>query len=81
MKEENEFRRNAGAFESKELLDALGDKITFKQFTKTYNLGFFEKKRFAKFIDTLGLGWYDAVFWRTATWEMYYLKFKRMRGI
>ena len=77
MKEENEFRRNAGAFESKELLNVLGDKITFKQFIKTYQLGFFEKKRFAKFIDTLGLGWYDTVSWRVTTWEMYYLKFKR----
>lgn len=78
MKEENEFRRNAGAFESKGLSDVLGDKITFNQFTKTYHLGFFEKKRFAKYIDTLGIGWYDTVLWRTATWEMYYLKFKRV---
>lgn len=78
MKEENELRINAGAFESKELLGVLGDKITFKQFIKTYHLGFFEKKRFAKFIDTLGLGWYDTVFWRMTTWEMYYLKFKRL---
>ena len=81
MKEENEFRRNAGAFESKELLNVLGDKITFKQFAETYHLRFFEKRRFTKFIDTLGLGWYDTVFWRMTTWEMYYLKFKRMRGI
>lgn len=79
MKEENEFRRNAGAFESKELLDVLEDKLTFKQFTKTYHLGFFEKKRFERFIDTLGLGWYDTVLWRITTWEMYYLKFKRER--
>jgi hypothetical protein len=79
LKEENEFRRSVGAFESKELSDVLGDKITFKQFAETYHLGFFEKKRFEKFINTLGLGWYDAVSWRVTTWEMYYLKFKRER--
>lgn len=54
------------------------DRLTFKQFSKTYHLGHFEKKRFAKFIDTLGLGWNDTVFWKAADWERHYLKFKRV---
>lgn len=54
------------------------NRLTFKQFTKTYHLGFFGRKKFAKYINTLGLSWHDIVFWEATDWIRYYLKFKRI---
>lgn len=50
--------------------------LKFKDFVKKYHLGFFERRRFAKFIDTLGMGWHDVVLWRLENWERYYLRFR-----
>lgn len=54
----------------------MNETLTFKDFVKKYHLGFFEKRKFAKFIDTLGMGWYDAVLWKLESWEKYYLRFR-----
>lgn len=54
----------------------MNEVLTFKDFVKRYRLGFFEKRKFAKFIDTLGMGWYDSVLWKPESWEKYYMKFR-----
>ena len=50
--------------------------LKFKDFIKRYRIHFFEKRRFAKFIDSLGMGWHDRVLWLLESWEYYYLRFK-----
>jgi hypothetical protein len=50
--------------------------LTFKDFTKRYQLHFFERRKFAKLIDTLGLGWHYAVLWKLESWEYYFLRFR-----
>lgn len=52
------------------------EKLTFKQFTKEYHIRFFEKRNFAEYIDSLGLGCYDIVLWDLRRWEDEYSKFR-----
>ena len=50
--------------------------LEFKDFTKRYGIRFFEKRKFANFIDTLGLGRHNYVLWKKESWDYYYLKFR-----